>query len=203
MTPKIILLTGRIASGKSTVRKMFEAKGVPCIDADAVAREIQNTKGHPCLNELQELFPGCITFNDHDLNGILNRAWMRELISKNEYANKLLVKVMTPYVMEYLNDWTNAQDDVPYVIWESALIRYGSPGIDRFLLVSMAKDLQLERIKQRNPDWTQEQIDGIMKAQDHMYRCNDIIINDTTVEDMQWEVNQLHLAYEKLWEEEV
>lgn len=198
MIPKRVLLTGMMGSGKSTVRQLFEAKGVPCIDADAVAKNIQNTKGHPCLNELQEMFPGCITFNDVDHNGILNRAWMRDLVAKNEYANRLLVKVMTPYVMKELDDWSNAQE-APYVMWESALIRYGTEGIDRTLLIAVSKDVQLARIKVRNPDWTQEQIDGLLEMQKHMYRANDLIPNDSTLDDLKWEVNQLCEGYETLW----
>lgn len=198
MKPKRVLLTGMMGSGKSTVRQLFEAKGVPCIDADTIAKTIQNTKGHTCLNELQEMFPGCITFNDVDHNGILNRAWMRDLVAKNEYANRLLVKVMTPYVMKELEDWAKAQT-TPYVIWESALIRYGTPGIDRTLLVGVSKDIQLARIKLRNPDWSQEQIDGLLDMQKHMYRANDLVHNDGTLDDLQWEVDQLYAGYESLW----
>ncbi|HEY4892438.1 MAG TPA: dephospho-CoA kinase, partial [Reyranella sp.] len=38
--PPRIALTGGIASGKSTVSRLFGALGVPVIDADEVARDV-------------------------------------------------------------------------------------------------------------------------------------------------------------------
>lgn len=35
----IVAVTGGIATGKSTVTKVFERQGIPVIDADKIARE--------------------------------------------------------------------------------------------------------------------------------------------------------------------
>ena len=48
---KLIGLTGNIGSGKSTVAKMFAARGVPVIDADGLARELQ-APGQPAYEEI-------------------------------------------------------------------------------------------------------------------------------------------------------
>ena len=42
---KIWGLTGGIASGKSTVARIFEEKGIPIIDADQIARELSQNGG--------------------------------------------------------------------------------------------------------------------------------------------------------------
>ena len=37
---KVIGLTGGIASGKSTITKYIESKGIPVVDGDRVSREV-------------------------------------------------------------------------------------------------------------------------------------------------------------------
>lgn len=200
MMPNVVLLTGLIGSGKTTVRKMFEALGVPCIDADAICKRIQSTKGHPCINELHLLFPGSITFNDTDMYGVLNRSWMRELVARDQYANKLLVKVMTPYVMTELQTWIDSHaDTVPYVIYESALISNGTDSTHHTLLVSASRDNQIARVRLRNPDWTDAEIVGLLNMQPRKSCADSIIFNDGSQEDLQQEVLDMHTAYTQLW----
>lgn len=52
---RVFGLTGGIASGKSTVAKIFEREGVPVIDADVLAREVVE-KGTPGLAAIVDAF---------------------------------------------------------------------------------------------------------------------------------------------------
>jgi dephospho-CoA kinase len=91
--------------------------------------------------------------------------------------------------------------DAMYVIWESALIPYGTPGVDRTLIISANTGDQLARIHARNPEWSQDQVMGFLKQQRRtIYKCNDVISNGGTLEDLKWEVDHLHEGYDKLWE---
>lgn len=194
--PKVVLLTGEIGSGKSTVRKLLEAKGVPCIDADAAAATIQCLRGHDCLMELELVFPGCLT-----ADGVLNRPWMREQIANDPLKNKWLVEIMTPHVMAILQEWTNTHAGQAYVVWESAIMRYAHDAPYYTLTVLANNEDQLARIKARNPDWTNDQIVGIIKQQQTwMYRSNGILPNIGTLADLQWEVDQVHEGFLKEWE---
>lgn len=40
----IVVVTGGIATGKSTISKVFERQGIPVIDADKIARESEFKK---------------------------------------------------------------------------------------------------------------------------------------------------------------
>ena len=51
----VIGLTGGIASGKTTVGRVFERLGVPVVDADRIARDVV-APGQPALRELCEAF---------------------------------------------------------------------------------------------------------------------------------------------------
>lgn len=52
-------LTGGIASGKSTVARMFADRGAVVIDADALARQVV-APGQPALAEIEAAFPGVV-----------------------------------------------------------------------------------------------------------------------------------------------
>ncbi|HEY8922817.1 MAG TPA: dephospho-CoA kinase, partial [Polyangia bacterium] len=48
---RLIGLTGGIGTGKSTVARLLEARGIPVIDADVLAREAVEP-GRPALAEI-------------------------------------------------------------------------------------------------------------------------------------------------------
>ncbi len=52
---KVIGLTGGIASGKSTITKYIESKGIPVIDGDRVSREVV-LPGSEALQIIEEEF---------------------------------------------------------------------------------------------------------------------------------------------------
>lgn len=68
-------LTGGIASGKSTVARLFAALGVPIIDSDEVAREVV-APGEPLLARVAERFGQHIIAAD----GTLNRRALRDVV---------------------------------------------------------------------------------------------------------------------------
>jgi len=53
---KLVGLTGNIGAGKSTVGRLFSARGVPVIDADDLLREIQ-APGQPAHAEIAAAWP--------------------------------------------------------------------------------------------------------------------------------------------------
>ena len=49
---RVLALTGGIGSGKSSARAFFQDLGVPCLDADLVARNIHQDPGHPAMEAI-------------------------------------------------------------------------------------------------------------------------------------------------------
>src|SRR5256885_16439648 len=68
-------LTGGIASGKSTVARLFEALGVPVIDTDMLAREVV-APGEPLLTQISARFGAGVLGAD----GSLDRAALRQIV---------------------------------------------------------------------------------------------------------------------------
>jgi dephospho-CoA kinase len=195
--PRVIGLTGGIGSGKSLVRKMFEQLGVPCIDADNVARAIHQNATHPATRQIADAFPGMITDT-----GTLKKGSLPSLFAIDQVANRRLKAILKPHVMEALSSWS-ANQNSPYVIWESALILEESIPVDRVLVVDAQEEKRVERIRDRNPDWSDEQIRNIIAVQlpraEFRKRAQDIISNDQTEAELKKQVEYMHVQYITLW----
>lgn len=81
---KIYIITGGIASGKSTVAKMFSKKGVPIIYMDKVAASLRESKGE----EVQKLF------------GTTDPKQLREIIFNDPLKKKELESLLWTGIVE-------------------------------------------------------------------------------------------------------
>ena len=91
----VVGLTGGIASGKSTVSRMFREAGIPVICADDLAHEAVKP-GSDALDEIRR------TFGDEfvDSAGNLNRAAMARLVFQDKTERKTLESIIHPRVAE-------------------------------------------------------------------------------------------------------
>lgn len=189
-------LTGGMASGKSYVRSVFEDLGVPCIDCDVVARDIHQNPQHVAMGELSVAFPSAMT-----PDGRLATATMRDILGSDPAANARLQAILTPHLREYLAAWTAVQNS-PYVIWESAIMIESGAKVDRMLVVDVDPEVQLKRIKARNPNWTDEQITTMLGLQmgrvDRLFKADDIVYNNKTPHYAFGQVMDLHHKYQEL-----
>jgi dephospho-CoA kinase len=80
----VVGLTGGIGSGKSTVAQMFAARGVPVIDADALAREVV-APGGPAHAEVAAAWPEVI-----GADGTVDRKRLGKIIFDDPAARKKL-----------------------------------------------------------------------------------------------------------------
>ena len=86
-------LTGGIATGKSTINKIFTANDIPLVDADIVARQVVEP-GTEGLYSLGKEF-GAQYIN---ANGSLDRSKLGSLIFKDFSAKSRLDHIMFPLV---------------------------------------------------------------------------------------------------------
>jgi dephospho-CoA kinase len=197
MTPKVVGLTGGIASGKSYVRSVFEDMDVPCIDCDVVARNIHQDPAHVAMGEISTAFPSAMT-----PDGRLATATMRDILGSDPTANARLQAILTPHLREYLLDWTNAQN-TPYVVWESAILIESGAKVDRLLVVDVDPEVQMKRIHARNPDWTDTQIQTMLGLQmDRAVRlgnATDVVFNNKTPHFARSQVLAIHHNFMELW----
>lgn len=144
----VVGLTGGIASGKSTVSKMFAKHGAKIVDADEIARVVVEP-GTPGLAKIVE------AFGSHLLDGTcLNREALGTIVFSDESARKRLNAIIHPLVrqeMHRLTDLYRKQGEA-VIIWDVPLL-YESQLTDfvkKVIVVYVPKEVQLERLQKRN-----------------------------------------------------
>lgn len=140
-------LTGGIATGKSTVTAMIRERGVPVIDADALAREIVQT-GMPALADIAAAFPGTVA------NGVLDRARLGAIVFANEVARGKLNAITHPRIRELAKKKKDelAATGVTHAIYDAALLIENRlhDAMQGVILVTCPLEVQVERIKARD-----------------------------------------------------
>jgi dephospho-CoA kinase len=193
----IIGLTGGIGSGKSTVAKLFEKKGITVIDADQVARDITLPE-KPALKKIIEKFGSDILLP----NSTLDRAKLRKLIFEDDHKRIWLEQLLHPMIRDELEQQIKAANS-PYCIVMIPLLIESSPNplINRILVVDAKKEAQLERAATRD-NQTGSEIYSILSKQatraQRLKAADDVISNMGTLEDLQGQVDAMHKYYMSL-----
>lgn len=187
-------LTGGLASGKSTVGRLFEKLGVPIIDADKVARDIVAPES-PALQAIVEHFGATIL----DDAGALDRARLREVVFAHEDERLQLEAILHPLIQQEMGRRLR-ELDVPYAISIIPLLLENNQGgrFDRILVVDTLPCKQLARAHARDgstPDTLQGILDAQMDRDTRLAQADDVIHNDNGVQELRPQVELLHERY--------
>jgi dephospho-CoA kinase len=190
-------LTGGIASGKSTVARLFEALGIPVIDTDLLAREVV-APGEPLLGQIAARFgTGVLT-----ADGSLDRTALRQLVFADPAARVDLEQLTHPAIRARLEARSTVLGG-PYQLLVIPLLveTAGRTPVDRVLVVDCSEALQIRRLQAR--DGTPlEQARQILKAQAtreaRLAMANDVIVNDGDLGAVRDRAESLHATYLKL-----
>jgi dephospho-CoA kinase len=99
----VIGLTGGIASGKSTVARMFQELGAEVVSADEIAREVV-AEGAPTLAAIRAEF-GADVFRP---DGTLDRAALGERVFSDTEARRRLEAITHPPILQRIRQRINA-----------------------------------------------------------------------------------------------
>ncbi|MDR8671332.1 dephospho-CoA kinase [Staphylococcus aureus] len=146
--PKVIGLTGGIASGKSTVSELLSVFGFKVVDADKAAREAVK-KGSKGLAQVREVFGD----EAIDENGEMNRRYMGDLVFNHPEKRLELNAIIHPIVrdimeeekQEYLKQGYKVIMDIP-LLFENEL----ENTLDEVWVVYTSESIQMDRLMQRN-----------------------------------------------------
>ncbi|HFG4338831.1 TPA: dephospho-CoA kinase [Staphylococcus aureus] len=146
--PKVIGLTGGIASGKSTVSELLSVFGFKVVDADKAAREAVK-KGSKGLAQVREVFGD----EAIDENGEMNRRYMGDLVFNhpekrlelNAIIHPIVQDIMEEEKQEYLKQGYNVIMDIP-LLFENEL----ENTVDEVWVVYTSESIQMDRLMQRN-----------------------------------------------------
>ena len=200
MSNYIIGLTGGIAAGKSTVERLFRARGVAVADADAAAREAV-APGSEGLAEVAAAFgPGALA-----ADGSLDRAAMRRRVFDDPQARRTLEGIVHPRVRAALAQ-ACAVAPGSYAIASIPLLaesggREAYPWLRRILAVDVPEDVQLARLLLR--DGIDEPLARRMMAAqasraERLAIADDVLANDAPLAELPARVEALDRLYRNL-----
>ena len=143
---KRIGLTGNIGSGKTTVARLFSILNIPVFNSDDQAKIIMNT--NDSLKEsLSEVFGDKLY-----INGMLNRAFLSDIIFSDANAKKKLEDLVHPAVKNEFDLWCLKHSSSNYIIKEAAILFESNShlDLDAVICVVANQETRLQRVMQRS-----------------------------------------------------
>jgi dephospho-CoA kinase len=197
MRPLSVGLTGGIASGKTTVAKLFAARGIVVIDTDAIAREIV-APGRAALGRIVETFGRGVL----DSSGALDRRRMRTLVFTDPAQRGRLEAILHPLIVDEMTR-RSAQAQGPYLVLVIPLLaETGSRTyVDRVLVVDCPVEVQVARLLARDAEDERQALAMIASQATREQRlalADDVISNDGDLRKLEAQVEALDGKYREL-----
>ena len=187
-----VALTGGIATGKSHVLELFRRRGIPCLDADALAHGV-TTSGTEATQAIASRFgPGVIA-----ADGSVDRQQLGSIVFADEAARRDLEAIVHPPVYRAIAAGLRAFElmgesvavvDVP-LLYETGHER----DFDRVIVTVAPAGAQIERLAERGiaePD-ARLRIAAQMPTADKAARADFVIRTDGTFEDTDRQVKDV------------
>ena len=146
--PKVIGLTGGIATGKSTVSELLTAFGFKVVDADIAARKAV-AKGTKGLEQVRAAFGDSAITEECEMD----RKYVGEIVFNhpekrlelNDIVHPIVREIMEEEKQSYLNQGYDVIMDIP-LLFENEL----QNTVDEVWLVYTSESIQIERLMERN-----------------------------------------------------
>lgn len=147
-----IVLTGSIATGKSTVAKIFSLYGFTIIDADCIAHRILDEQHQ----SIEKLFGGGLS-----VDGRVDRKILGSIVFADKSKRKKLEALLHPLIFNEIKRRSEEEDKLkrPYLVDIPLFFENERYPIERSLVVYADKDEQLKRLMQRDGYNTKEATD--------------------------------------------
>jgi len=180
--PMILVgLTGGVATGKSTVAKMFKRCGAVVIDADQLARDVVKP-GKPAWRAIVTLFGRTVLNPDRSLD----RQALGSIVFRNRTKRRQLERIIHPRVareQQRLVRRVAIRKPHAVVIYEVPLLFEAGADkrVDKTIVVTADRETQIVRLTKRN---SLSRAEAIRRIQAQMplskkVRLADIVIDGT------------------------
>ncbi|MCH9689516.1 MAG: dephospho-CoA kinase [Gammaproteobacteria bacterium] len=194
--PYVIVLTGTIASGKSTAVEFFKQQSIGTICADSIARELTEPDT-PALAAIAAHFGQRILMPD----GALDRRALRHVITQHPDEQRWLEAYLHPQIRTAIEAALSTIQS-PYAIIEIPLLtqREDFPYLHHVLLLEVDESVQLARLMARDHCTKTEAMNMIQMQPSQTIRralADDIIYNDGNQEHFKQTLLALHTRYLK------
>lgn len=146
----LIGLTGGVATGKSTVAKMFKKCGAIVIDADELAREVVRP-GQPAWRDIMRRFGKSVLNSDRTIN----RQALGQIVFRDRTKLRQLERIIHPRVaaeQKRLTRQASRKDPNAVVIYDVPLLFEAGidKRVDKIIVVTADRESQIARLKKRN-----------------------------------------------------
>jgi dephospho-CoA kinase len=197
----VVGLTGGIATGKSTVARLFVECGARLVDADVLAREAV-VPGRPVYEEI------VATFGDdmRQAEGTLDRERLGRLVFGNPAQLARLNAIVHPHVVreqERLCRDIARKDPHAVIVYDAALlIETGAhTRTDRVIVVTADEETQLRRLKSRNglsEDEARKRIQAQMPLAEKVRVAHYVLDGTLPMEQLRKEVQRIYEELKRL-----
>ena len=195
----LVGLTGNIASGKSTVAKLFGQWGATLIDADVLARQAVHV-GTPAYHAIVERWGEGVTAPD----GLIDRRELRQRVFSDSEQLEALNAIVHPEVQrlrdQLIDDARRRGDrivvcDIP-LLFERRLAEQ----FDRIVLVDAPRPVRMDRlVRDRGLETTEamKMIASQMPAELKRARADYLIDNNGTQQELEFRAREVWEALQR------
>ena len=146
----LVGLTGGLATGKSSVARLFQDNGAYVIDADELARQVVQP-GKPAWRDIAQTFGAKVLNPDRTLN----RAALAAVIFRNEAKRRRLNAIVHPRVAREQAKLTRAivqKDPEAIIVYDVPLLFEAGVDkrVDKIIVVTADRATQIRRLMTRN-----------------------------------------------------
>jgi len=175
-----IVLTGGIATGKSTVANIFKGYGFEIIDADKIAHEMLDLHH----KEIAELFGSEYVEEERVV-----RKKLGALIFADEKEKGCLEALLHPLIFEEIEKQSKVLDnkEEPYLVDIPLFFETNRYPIEKSIVVYIPQKMQLERLMKRDNSTQQEaqsRIDAQMDIEEKKHKATYLIENKKDLESL-------------------
>ena len=189
---KLVGLTGNIGSGKSSVARLFTARGIPVIDADGLLREVQ-APGQPAHAEIAAAWPEAVA-----PDGAIDRKRLGRIVFADPAARKRLEAITHPRIQDLSRARAAALADAGHqlALYEATLLVESGrhKELDGLIVVTASPATRLARVVARdglNEDEVQARMRAQMPQEDKVRLATHVIDNDRDLAATEAQVDRI------------
>ena len=184
----VVGLTGGIGSGKTTIAKLLELKGIPVYDSDKRAKYLMHNSTE--IRTALKLEFGDEVYSEE----VLNREYLAKIVFGNKDKLKTLNSIVHPVVAKDFQDWIASQK-TEIVVKEAAILFESGAYKTCDVNVTVHTDVEerIERVQKRD-GVTREQVLSRINNQwtdKQRNEKSDIIIKNNDVDPTEVNVKKL------------
>ncbi|MEN8726328.1 MAG: dephospho-CoA kinase [Sulfurovum sp.] len=182
-----IVLTGSIATGKSTVSKLFASLGFHIIDADQIAHQVLDEQNQA----IAEMFGKALIHQ-----GKVDRKALGAIVFVDSDKRKKLEALLHPLIYNEIERLSTEQDKLgkPYFIDIPLFFEGGRYPIEKSLVVYTTEEQQLERLMKREGYTKEEAVNRIqtqIPIEEKRKRASYVIDNSGTLTQLEKECERV------------